>query len=250
MISRIHTAGRFVRLFTTTAQRHRVSDEFVKQFRLPGRTNSVLSTGVEPYSNDPMVPHDRYFKPRGLERSGSVLPLFLRRHPSTCKYDTSAFALMASPWNVNEHPRDYNGLRIRDYRVSIIAGKKHYKTAHKRWRVTRLIRTAASLVLPDKGLKRCDYMFQVRGGVLEMDRDELFLEVEQALVAVKQRVDERGVRQRPVEPEAQQTKSDGKVKILNAPSDRAKAVYSISDIVEDLGTRFVCNHPFKHKPGS
>ncbi|KAJ2627354.1 hypothetical protein IW137_005668, partial [Coemansia sp. RSA 1287] len=155
----------------------------------------------------------------------------------------------------DEHPRDYNGLRIRDYRVSIIAGKKHYKTAHKRWRVTRLLRTAASLVLADKGLKRCDYMFQVRGGVLEMDRDELFLEVERALVAVRQSVRERGRRRRPVEPE--KMPSDGNTKILNAPSDRAKPVYSISDIVEDLGTQFniaedlgtqfVCNHSFKHK---
>ncbi|KAJ2496357.1 hypothetical protein GGH96_005887 [Coemansia sp. RSA 1972] len=246
MISRMRTAGRFVRLFTTTATQRRVSDEFVKQLRLPGRTNSVLSTGVVPYSNDPMVPRDRYFKPRGLERSGAVLPLFLRRHPSTLKHSTNEFTLLASPWNSDEHPRDYNGLRIRDYRVSIIAGKKHYKTAHKRWRATRLIRTAAALVLPDKGLKRCDYLFQVRGGVLEMDRDELFLAVEQALVAAKQSVGQRGRRQRPVGLEAQLTNSDGSGKILNAPSDRAKAVHSISDIVEDLGS--LCNHPFKHKP--
>ncbi|KAJ2134832.1 hypothetical protein IW139_001849 [Coemansia sp. RSA 353] len=245
MISRMHT-GRLVRLFTTTATQRRVSDEFVKQFRLPGRTNSVLSTGVVPYSNDPMVPRDPYFKPRGLERSGPVLSLILRRHPSTLKHNASVFTLVASPWNSDEHPRDYNGLRIRDYRVSIIAGKKHYKTAHKRWRVTRLLRTAACLVLADKGLKRCDYMFQVRGGVLEMDRDELFLEVERALVAVRQSVGERGRRRRPVEPE--KMPSDGNTKILNAPSDRAKPVYSISDIVEDLGTQFVCSHSFKHKP--
>ncbi|KAJ2344036.1 hypothetical protein IWW50_006260 [Coemansia erecta] len=238
----MNTWIRASRHFTTTAFNKRVSDEFVKQFRLPGRTNSVLSSGVVPYSNDPMVPRDKYFKPRGLARNGRVLALLRDRHPSVLKHNAPRFLLYMIPWSQTEHPRDHNGLRIRDYRVAIIAAKKHYRTAHRRWRATRLVRTAAALVLPDKGATRCDYLFVLHAGVLDMDRDELFFSVEAALVDVERRNGRRrgAYEQRPacdgrgLDVSAEMD-GNGNGKILNAPSARSKSIYSISEIVEDLG---------------
>ncbi|KAJ2648661.1 hypothetical protein IWW40_003725 [Coemansia sp. RSA 1250] len=232
------------RFSTTTGARH-VSDQFVRQMETPGPTSSTLSSGVVPYFNDPMIPRGKYFKPRGIERSDPLLMLMLGRHPCVFKHHKEKFTLSACPWNVDEYPRDYNGLRIRDYRVAILASKKHYKSAHKRWRITRLVRTAAMLILPDKGLKRCDYLFHLHEGLLEMDRDELFLEVEDALVDVERRIYRRwnrdGRQKRPVSAigtdatySSTEAESGGNDKILNAPSRRGKNIYSISEIIEDL----------------
>ncbi|KAJ1718093.1 hypothetical protein LPJ61_006866, partial [Coemansia biformis] len=172
-----------VRWFAATPGAERVCERFTKQFRLPGRTTGVLSSGVMPYPNDPMVPQDRYFKPKGLEQGGAAMTLLLRRGPHAVRVQTPGFQLLARPWDADEHPRDHNGLRYRDYRVAIIASKKSYsKRAHLRWRIIRLLRTAASLVLPDKGQRRCDYLFFARPPLQKMDRDELFLAVEHALV--------------------------------------------------------------------
>ncbi|KAJ2308275.1 hypothetical protein IWW55_000539, partial [Coemansia sp. RSA 2706] len=215
--------------------------------RLPGRTNSSLSAGVVPYANDPMIPRDKYFKPRGLERTSHLLPLMtVGRHPFVYRHHTTHFTLSASPWNPNEHPRDYNGLRIRDYRVAIIAGKKHYKRAHRRWRVTRLVRMAVAQILPDKGLKRCDYVFVLKPDLLEMDRDELFMAVEGALLRIKRMAggDESKGRGRGLRPEPEIGAPlnpvadpldvyDKNFKLLRAHSDRHK-VYNIADIIEDL----------------
>ncbi|KAJ1830117.1 hypothetical protein LPJ63_005139 [Coemansia sp. RSA 2711] len=236
-----------VRAFTATAAATRSSDLLVKQTRLPGRTNSSLSAGVVPYANDPMIPRDKYFKPRGLERTSHLLPLMtVGRHPFVYRHHTTHFTLSASPWNPNEHPRDYNGLRIRDYRVAIIAGKKHYKRAHRRWRVTRLVRMAVAQILPDKGLKRCDYVFVLKPDLLEMDRDELFMAVEGALLRIKRMAggDESKGRGRGLRPEPEIGAPlnpvadpldvyDKNFKLLRAHSDRHK-VYNIADIIEDL----------------
>ncbi|KAJ2451343.1 hypothetical protein EV183_003671 [Coemansia sp. RSA 2336] len=239
-----HGIRQSTRGFSTTAQTKHVSDQFVRQLDTPGPTSSTLSSGVVPYFNDPMIPRGKYFKPRGIERSDPLLMLMLGRHPCVFKHHDKSFTLSACPWNVDEYPRDYNGLRIRDYRVAILASKKHYKSAHKRWRVTRLVRTAAMLVLPDKGLKRCDYLFHVHEGLLQADRDELFLDVERALVDVERRIygrwNREGRQKRPVsvvgaEAVYSSTEMDSAGnKILNAPSRRGKHIYSISEIIEDL----------------
>ncbi|KAJ2714535.1 hypothetical protein H4R19_001672, partial [Coemansia spiralis] len=175
-----------VRPFATTAGRHRICEQLVKQFRLPGRTTGVLSAGVVPYPNDPMIPRGRYFKPKGLPRGEADMAGVLRPGPSTFRVRSTGFQLAARPWGADEHPRDHNGLRFRDYRVAIVASKKSYsKRAHLRWRIVRLLRTAAALVLPDKGQRRCDYVFHAYPPLQTMDRDELFLAVERALVAIR-----------------------------------------------------------------
>ncbi|KAJ2806865.1 hypothetical protein H4R21_000695 [Coemansia helicoidea] len=223
------------RAFATTAVSGRLCEQFVKQLRLPGRTTGALSAGVVAYPNDPMVPRGRYFKPKGMPH-GTVGP-----GPSTLRVRTGEFQLLARPWGADEHPRDHNGLRFRDYRVSIIATKKGYsKRAHLRWRIVRLLRTAAALVLPDKGQRRCDYVFHAYQPLQRMDRDELFLAVERALVAVRRMIQRRGP------PDRRQQKQQGpahaapddssapKTKILSADLGAWRPVHCVSDIAEEL----------------
>ncbi|KAJ2781646.1 hypothetical protein H4R18_002748 [Coemansia javaensis] len=254
-------AARQVRAFATTAAGQRVCETFTKQFRLPGRTTGALSTGVEPHPNDPMVPRGRYFKPKGLERGSPALMLLLRGGGggsgggAVHRVRTAGFQLAASAWDAGEHPRDHNGLRIRDYRVGIIASKKACsKRAHVRWRVTRLLRTAAALVLPDKGLRRCDYLFQAYAPLEKMDRDELFLAVERALVDAgrmardaqrrrspdKSRFDQ--LRDRASSTRHQEQSQPGDVqtataKILDVDWGARRPIHCLSDIVEELHGR-------------
>ncbi|KAJ2387983.1 hypothetical protein GGI05_003919, partial [Coemansia sp. RSA 2603] len=65
---------------------------------------------------------------------------------------------------------------------------KYSKKAYHRWRANRLLRTAASLILPDKGLKRCDYLFVANAEMRFMERDEVFSYVEQALLEVQRKI--------------------------------------------------------------
>ncbi|KAJ2848144.1 hypothetical protein J3B02_004012 [Coemansia erecta] len=177
------------RSLSSTSIHHRISDRFKMQFRLPGRTTSVLSAGVVPTPNDPMIPRGKYFKPRGIPQGAAMTMMLAGRAPNVYEISTRAFRLLASPWAPDEYPRDYNGLRIRDYRVACLATKKKYsKKVYHRWRAARILRTAASLVLPDKGLKRCDYLFYAKADMRLMHRDELFLLVEQALVQMKYKI--------------------------------------------------------------
>ncbi|KAJ2157200.1 hypothetical protein GGF46_004678 [Coemansia sp. RSA 552] len=236
-----------VRGFATTAGVCRVSDQYVKQFRLPGRTNSALSTGVVPYPNDPMLPRGKYFKPRGLDQESKIMMQMLGQNPQVFKYNVRGLMLCAYPWGRGEHPRDYNGLRIRDYRVAVVATKKSYdKKAHPRWRITRLLRTAASLVLPDKGLRRCDYLLYAHAELQQMTRDEIFLQVERAVVSIeakiwrswaatgqkKQAVDRaaflQGARAR-----AEAHSSSDKILNVELGGERRPVIRSMSDIVED-----------------
>ncbi|KAJ1960133.1 hypothetical protein GGI12_003966 [Dipsacomyces acuminosporus] len=233
------------------------------QFRLPGRTTGVLSSGVVPYPNDPMIPKGKFFKPKGLDQNEGV-PFMMTSKANTYKIDTRPFMMIASPWNVDEHPRDHNGLRIRDYRVSCIATKKHYsKKAYHRWRAIRLLRTAASLVLPDKGLKRCDYLLFAHPEMRKMDRDELFLAVDKAIVdmeaVVKRDWEAHGRKKRPLmfagwsrasylstlDDELSHQLSQGKqvastrpkkVKILRVKLDEEKRIDCVADIIQDFGS--------------
>ncbi|PIA14864.1 hypothetical protein COEREDRAFT_82464 [Coemansia reversa NRRL 1564] len=226
------------------------------QFPLPGRTSSVLSSGVVAYPNDPMIPRGRYFKPKGLSKFGSIMPLMLGKHLFVYKHNSPGFMLCACPWNVDEHPRDHNGLRFRDFRVSLMVTKKRYdKRAHERWRMTRLLRTAASLILPDKGLKRCDYLFFARAPLLKMDRDKIFLEVEDALVSIEQKIrrdwGSKDVRKRKRRPEMAVSKHESdelldtapktapdsaSIKILNVVAPGSRPVSSLSEVIVDLST--------------
>ncbi|KAJ1816154.1 hypothetical protein LPJ56_004365 [Coemansia sp. RSA 2599] len=139
--------------------------------------------------NDPMIPRGKYFKPKGIPQGPAMTMMLSGRQPNVYEITTKAFQLLASPWAPDEHPRDSNGLRIRDYRVACMATKKRYsKKVHHRWRAARILRTAASLVLPDKGLKRCDYVFYAKAEMRVMQRDEVFLMVEQALVQIKLKI--------------------------------------------------------------
>ncbi|KAJ2745841.1 hypothetical protein GGI20_001842 [Coemansia sp. BCRC 34301] len=187
MLARLFVpAMRCTRQVSTSRVAPRMSDQFVMQLRLPGRTTGSLSTGVVPYANDPMVPSCKYFKPRGLDSVHGLR--FMLQNEHNYRVSTKGFTLVASPWNEDEHPRDHNGLRIRDYRVACMATKKGYsKKAYHRWRAMRLLRTAASLILPDKGLKRCDYLLIARAPMRFMDRDGLFLDVEHAIVTAETR---------------------------------------------------------------
>ncbi|KAI8323460.1 hypothetical protein GQ54DRAFT_111542 [Martensiomyces pterosporus] len=252
------------RSFGATATNQRISDNFKMQFRLPGRTTGILSSGVVPYPNDPMVPKGKYFKPKGLDQNEGV-PFMMTNRSHTYRIDVKPFLMIASPWNADEHPRDHNGLRFRDYRVACLATKKHYsKKAYHRWRAIRLLRTAASLVLPDKGLKRCDYLLFAHPEMRKMDRDELFLAVDKAIVdmeyAIKKDWSLHGRKQRPLmyagsgmanestldhkkAQQQQQQKSQSqpgsnakakKVKILRVKLDEAKRIECAGDIIEDL----------------
>ncbi|KAJ2077032.1 hypothetical protein H4R24_005365 [Coemansia sp. RSA 988] len=242
------------RLLSTTACAMRISDQFLMQFPLPGRTCSVLSSGVVPYPNDPMIPKSRYFKPKGLSKLGSIMPLMLGKHPFVYKVNSPGFMLCACPWNIDEHPRDHNGLRFRDFRVSLMVTKKRYdKRAHERWRMTRLLRTAASLILPDKGLKRCDYLFFARAPLLKMDRDKIFLDVEEALLAIEQKIrrdwrskDPRKRKRRPEAPVAKlggdelldtapkTVPDNASIKILNVVTPESRPISSLSEVLVDL----------------
>ncbi|KAJ1721513.1 hypothetical protein LPJ53_003973 [Coemansia erecta] len=160
------------------------------QFRLPGRTNSALSSGVVPLPNDPMLPRGKYFKPKGIPQPGPMTLMLCGRPPNVYDVSNKAFRLLASPWGTDEHPRDHNGLRIRDYRVGCMSSKKKYsKKAYHRWRANRLLRTAATLILPDKGMKRCDYLFIANAEMRFMERDEVFICVEQALLEAQKKIE-------------------------------------------------------------
>ncbi|KAJ2698829.1 hypothetical protein H4218_003024 [Coemansia sp. IMI 209128] len=239
---------RYVRLLSTSRFPQHVSEQFVMQLRLPGRTTGTLSTGVVPYANDPMIPSSKYFKPRGLD---STHGLRFMLGSNNLRSTTQGFTLIASPWNEDEHPRDHNGLRIRDYRVACMATKKGYsKKAYHRWRAMRLLRTAAMLILPDKGLKRCDYVLVARAPMRFMDRDQLFLDVEQAFVDMEARIRagwaRNGRRLRPRVPEdligkdlTQQSPTKSKEKptkiLQTTSSNEQRRIYCISQIVEDFG---------------
>ncbi|KAJ2894139.1 hypothetical protein GGI21_002606 [Coemansia aciculifera] len=221
------------------------------QLRLPGRTTGALSTGVVPYANDPMIASNKYFKPRGLDSVHGLR--FMLQNEHNYRASTAGFTLVASAWNDDEHPRDHNGLRIRDYRVACMATKKGYsKKAYHRWRAMRLLRTAASLILPDKGMKRCDYLFIARAPMRFMNRDALFLDVESAIVAAETRIRamwaRHGRRCRPRVPDdligraeqphrqrsSKKTQSENRPKILNDTAEQMP-IYCVSQIIEDLG---------------
>ncbi|KAJ1949812.1 hypothetical protein EC988_004617 [Linderina pennispora] len=218
------------------------------QFALPGRTTGVLSSGVVPYANDPMIPASKYFKPKGLDRE-VMFPFMLTNHQYVTKQSACGFMLYASPWNADEHPRDHNGLRFRDYRVACMVTKKNFKKVYPRWRIARLLRTAAMMVLPDKGMKRCDYLFFAHADLARMDRDQLFLEVDQAMVAVEKKIlrqwQDSGRRRRPVlypgverisRPKDKQhsDRKPKKEKILKVvDADEDKRIESVADIVEE-----------------
>ncbi|KAJ2336841.1 hypothetical protein GGI00_000601 [Coemansia sp. RSA 2681] len=239
-----------------------MSDKFVMQLRLPGRTTGSLSTGVVPYANDPMIPSSKYFKPRGLDSVHGLR--FMLQNERNYRASTKGFTLVASAWNEDEHPRDHNGLRIRDYRVACMATKKGYsKKAYHRWRAMRLLRTAASLILPDKGMKRCDYLLMARAPMRFMDRDALFLDVENAIIAAETRIraawartgrssrsrvpdDLTGktVRQHRSAKSKKEASAQQRPKILRATAAEAEAIgherqhiYCVSQIIEDLGAQ-------------
>ncbi|KAJ2479903.1 hypothetical protein EV174_003879, partial [Coemansia sp. RSA 2320] len=181
-----------------------------------------------------------YFKPAGLDSDRGLR--FMQTSELVTRVSMPGFLLAASPWNEDEHPRDHNGLRIRDYRVACVASKKKYsKKAFHRWRATRLLRTAAALVLPDKGLKRCDYLLVARPAMRVMDRDALFLMVEQAIVQAESRIaaawTRTGRRHRPRVPDELSAAelshpSAQKPKILQ--QHRQRHIDCVSKIIEDL----------------
>ncbi|KAI7820911.1 hypothetical protein BX661DRAFT_188783, partial [Kickxella alabastrina] len=219
----------------TPAQR--ISDRFKMQFRLPGRTTSVLSSGVAPTPNDPMLARSRYFKPKGLSQ-GAPIGLLLGSDHRRYTYETStpAFRLIASPWASNEHPRDHNALRLRDYRVTCMATKKQYsKKAYHRWRAVRVLRTAAAMVLPDKG---CGGATTAK--MRTMQRDDVWRDVERALAAVRRRIEREWMSGRRVErpllgATVEIPRDPGKHKILRSGvNERAvPADYCVSRIIED-----------------
>ncbi|KAJ2401370.1 hypothetical protein GGI23_001444 [Coemansia sp. RSA 2559] len=231
------------RWVATTAPACRLSEKFKIQFRLPGRTTGVLSAGVVPYPNDPMIPRGKYFKPKGLEKTKD-LALLLSNKTKVHKVHTKAFILVASPWNIDEHPRDHNGLRFRDYRVAAIASKKRYsKKAYPRWQAMRTLRLAAALVLPDKGLKRCDYVFVALEKMREMSRDQIYGLVEKALVDVERKIARewvtkgRGKRSLPSYTHKHARHTDSKDdKILDVTFDnyRGQPIRFVSDIIVDM----------------
>ncbi|KAJ1884710.1 hypothetical protein LPJ81_007038 [Coemansia sp. IMI 209127] len=231
------------RWVATTAPACRVSERFKIQFRLPGRTTGVLSAGVVPYPNDPMIPRGKYFKPKGLDKTKDLAPITFNK-TTVHKVHTKAFMLVASPWNIDEHPRDHNGLRFRDYRVAAIASKKRYsKKAYPRWQATRMLRLAAALVLPDKGLKRCDYVFVALEKMREMSRDQVYSLVEKALVDVERKIARewirkgRGERSLPSyshSPARQTNSKDDKILDVTFDDDHRQPIRFVSDIIEDM----------------
>ncbi|KAJ1900805.1 hypothetical protein LPJ66_001228 [Kickxella alabastrina] len=234
--------GAALRMFSTARPAQRISDRFKMQFRLPGRTTSVLSSGVAPTPNDPMLARSRYFKPKGLSQ-GTPIGLLLGSDHRRYTYETStpAFRLIASPWASNEHPRDHNALRLRDYRVTCMATKKQYsKKAYHRWRAVRVLRTAAAMVLPDKGLRRCDYVFVASAKMRTMQRDDVWRDVERALAAVRRRIEREWMSGRRVErpllgAAIEMPRDPGKHKILRGGVDE-RAVppdYCVSRIIEE-----------------
>ncbi|KAJ2507309.1 hypothetical protein GGI11_006397 [Coemansia sp. RSA 2049] len=226
-----------------TALAYRLSDNFKIQFKLPGRTTGVLSSGVVPYPNDPMLPREKYFKPKGLDKSDGLSRILFRR-TTVYRLRTDMFTLLASPWNTDEYPRDYNGLRFRDYRVAAIASKKQYsKKAYPRWRAMRALRLAAALVLPDKGLKRCDYIFVALEKMRFASRDHVYYSVEKALVSMEHKIvkdwetNGRGRRSLLDVSHKRTEGADGKDdKILNVSFDHhhKRPIRYMSDIVKDI----------------
>ncbi|KAJ2669391.1 hypothetical protein GGI25_006162 [Coemansia spiralis] len=240
------------RWFASTSSAPRLSERFKIQFKLPGRTTGVLSSGVVPYPNDPMIPQGKYFKPKGLDKITEI-PTMLKNKTLVYRLQTKGFMLIASPWNMDEHPRDHNGLRIRDYRVTAIASKKQYsKKAHPRWQIMRMIRTAAAMILPDKGMKRCDYLFIAFAEMRKMSRDEIFLMIEKAFVDVEAKIKrdwaKNGRRARRVSSDMNKPSSTGiatstgasssggddKILDFNFADDHKRKIQSLSSIIEDM----------------
>ncbi|KAJ1766981.1 hypothetical protein IW140_004818 [Coemansia sp. RSA 1813] len=217
---------------------------------MPGRTTGVLSSGVVPYPNDPMIPRDKYFKPRGLEKAKDLARILFNK-TTAYKVYTDGFMLVASPWNTDEHPRDHNGLRLRHYRVAAIASKKSYsKKAYPRWQAMRTLRLAAALVLPDKGLKRCDYVFVALEKMRRMSRDQIYLLVDKALVDMERKIERnwtnsgRGKRTLADYSDKSVGGTDSKNdKILNVSfgDHHERQVRYISDIIEDIPPREAYN---------
>lgn len=185
-----------------------------------------------------MIPKDKYFKPKGLDGT-AMIPFMFSKHYKKHTIDTDAFRLIASPWGPQEHPRDHNGLRYRDYRVACMATKKGYsKKAYHRWRAMRILRTAAMYVLPDKGCKRCDYLFLARAPMRFMDRDLVFLKIEKALVQMESKIARSGnARARVIGMGSAEDGSLGNVdssKILNRDFAGQRHITSMSQIVEEM----------------
>ncbi|KAJ1948342.1 hypothetical protein FBU59_001641 [Linderina macrospora] len=169
-----------------------------------------------------MVPSSKYFKPKGLD-SDTMVPFMLSNHNYVTKHHARGFTLYASPWNLDEHPRDHNGLRFRDYRVACMVTKKNFRKVYP--------------------------------------RDEVFLEVDKAVVKVEKKIRwswmAEGRKRRPVlypgivrgdhrsagEKKPKQTmnkskqqnkpRKEKKEKILKVVADEDRRIVCAADILEE-----------------